>query len=145
THSRQWLTVFRNEDSETHNPISLNRIESGTARTSVDETHPVPTEGRAFFDVFEDADDTWHDTFFRCLEEKRRQNGYERRLSRIDGPTYWVDWEIRPWQTKTGEQRGLLLSVVDRSEEREAKRLRRQVDRRFDALLDTIGEGVLLM
>ncbi|MFB6274266.1 MAG: PAS domain S-box protein [Salinibacter sp.] len=145
THSQQWLHVFRNEARETHTPISLNRIESGAAHMSTSEDLPVPTNGHAFFELFEDAEETWRDAFRRSLEEKRRRNGYGRRLVRIDGPTYWVDWEVRPWQTKTGEKQGVLLSIIDRSEEQEAKSLRRQVDRRFDALVDTISEGVLLM
>jgi len=145
THSQQWLNVFRSEGPETRRPISLNRVESGRPQASAENDLPPPTAGHAFFALFEDPDDDWHDTFVRSLDEKGRRDGYGRRLSRADGPTYWVDWEVRPWQTKTGEQQGVLLSIVDRTAEQEAESLRRQVDRRFDALVDTISEGVLLM
>jgi len=145
THSRQWLAVFRNEDAETRKPIALDRIESRGADGSPEETLPAPTDQRGFFEVFDDLDNEWHETFAESLEEKGSRRGYERLLSQPDGPTYRVDWEVRPWQTKNGAERGVLLSVIDRTEERQAKSLRRQVDHRFDKLVGTISEGVLLM
>jgi len=145
THSRQWLAVFRNESAETRKPIALDRIESFGADGPPEEVLPSPTDQRGFFEVFDDPDDAWRDTFAQSLEEKGCRRGYEQVLSRPEGPTYRVDWEVRPWQTKNGAERGVLLSVIDRTEERQAKSLRRQVDHRFDKLVGTISEGVLLM
>ena len=145
THSRQWLEVFQNEGAEARKPIALDRVELEGEVSSPEEALPLPTDHRVFFDVFADPDDEWHDTFVQSLKDKSSRKGYGRVLSQSDGPTYRVDWEVRPWQTKNGAERGVLLSVVDRTEERQAKSLRRQVDRRFDALVDTISEGVLLM
>ena len=145
THSRQWLEVFQNKSTETRNPIALDQFEADGAEEPSDEVLPIPTAQRGFFDVFADPDDEWHSSFVRSLEQKESLNGYERILSQSDGPTYWVDWEVRPWQTKNGAERGILLFVVDRTEERQAESLRRQVDLRFDALVGTISEGVLLM
>jgi len=145
THSRQWLEVFRTESADTRNPIALDRIESTEGALSGGEAIPSPTNQRGFFEVFADPADEWRTTFLRSVEEKGSRRGYERKLSQPDGPTYWVDWEVRPWQTKNGAERGVLLSVIDRTEERQAKSLRRQVDHRFDKLVGTISEGVLLM
>ncbi|MEF8865522.1 MAG: PAS domain S-box protein [Salinibacter sp.] len=145
THSRAWLEVFRHEGDETHAPISLDRIESTGQAVPEREALPAPTDQRAFFEVFADPEDEWRAAFLRSLEEKGSLRGHERRLFQPDGPTYWVDWEVRPWQTKNGAEQGVLLSVVDRTEERQAKGLRRQVDHRFDKLVGTISEGVLLM
>jgi two-component system cell cycle sensor histidine kinase/response regulator CckA len=145
THSGQWLEVFRNENDETRSPIALDRVESSGVEAPPEEALPAPTDQRVFFDVFADPDDEWRGTFVESLEEKGSRKGYERTLSQPDGPTYRVDWEVRPWQTKNGAEQGVLLSVIDRTEERQAKSLRRQVDHRFDKLVATISEGVLLM
>jgi PAS domain S-box-containing protein len=145
THSRQWLEVFRNQSSDTESAISLNRIESTGVATPPQDALPPPTAQRIFFEVFADPDNEWCDTFVQSLKEKSGRNGHGRVLSQPDGPTYRVDWEVRPWQTKTGTEQGVLLSIIDRTEETQAKSLRRQVDRRFDALVGTISEGVLLM
>ena len=145
THSRKWLEVFRNESADTRNPIALDRIESAGKALSTDEAAPLPTAQRKFFEVFADPDDEWRATFCGSVEEKASRSGYERKLAQPDGPTYWVDWEVRPWQTKNGAESGVLLSVIDRTEERQAQSLRRQVDHRFDKLVGTISEGVLLM
>jgi PAS domain S-box-containing protein len=145
TYSRQWLEVFQNESAETRNPVALNRVESDGTVGAPEEVLSTPTDRRVFFDVFADPDDEWRDTFVRSLEEKESRKGCERMLSQPDGPIYWVDWEVRPWQASKGAERGVLLSVIDRTEERQAKSLRHQVDRRFDALVDTISEGILLM
>jgi PAS domain S-box-containing protein len=145
TYSRQWLEVFQNESAETRNPVALNRVESDGTVGAPEEALSTPADRRVFFDVFADPDDEWRDTFVRSLEEKESRKGCERMLSQPDGPSYWVDWEVRPWQASKGAERGVLLSVIDRTEERQAKSLRHQVDRRFDALVDTISEGILLM
>ena len=145
TYSRQWLEVFQNESAETRNPVALNRVESDGTVGAPEEVLSTPADRRVFFDVFADPDDEWRDTFVRSLEEKESRKGCERMLSQPDGPIYWVDWEVRPWQASKGAERGVLLSVIDRTEERQAKSLRHQVDRRFDALVDTISEGILLM
>ncbi|WP_263786177.1 hybrid sensor histidine kinase/response regulator [Salinibacter grassmerensis] len=145
THSRAWLEVFQNEGDETRNPIALDRIETSGHAAPAREALPAPTDQRTFFEVFADPDDEWRSAFLRSLEEKSSQRGHEQRLSQPDGPTYRMDWEVRPWQTKNGSERGVLLSVIDRTEERHAKGLRRQVDHRFDKLVGTISEGVLLM
>ncbi|WP_375802030.1 ATP-binding protein [Salinibacter sp.] len=143
-HSRRWLDVFQSESTEAQGPISLDQIESdGSASTM--QALQSPAERRLFFDVFDDPDDEWRTTFVQILDEKTMRRGHRRPLAQAEGPTYWVDWEVRPWQTKDNEERGVLLSVVDRTNERQAECMRRQVERRFDALVDTISEGVLLM
>lgn len=104
-------------------------------------------ESRSFFDIFADPEETWGDTFRACFEEGTTRRGYVRPLTRRDGTTYWVDWEVRPWWTKatTPSPEGLLVNLVDRTGQHRAEALRREVEQRFDALIDTISEGVLLM
>jgi len=98
-----------------------------------------------FFDVFSDEKSAWRDTFERCLDQSRRQRGNVRPLHMGEATTYWVDWEVRPWRAPEGDAAGLLLSVTDRTGQHRAETMRRQVEHRFDALIDTISEGVLLM
>jgi len=145
THSPQWLEVFQTDSDETRTPIALDRIGPTGMTAAPEKALPPPTAHRAFFEVFADPDGEWHDTFEQSLEAQERRRGYERVLTQPDGPTYRLDWEVRPWRTDDGSERGILLSVIDRTEERQAKNLRRQVDHRFDKLVGTISEGVLLM
>ena len=145
THSPHWLEVFQTRSAETRNPISLDQIGATGVAAPPEEALPPPTDQRRFFEVFADPDGAWEDTFAESMDARTRRSGYERVLTQPDGPTYRMDWEVRPWQTPDGTHRGVLLSVTDRTQERHAKNLRRQVDHRFDKLVGTISEGVLLM
>ena len=145
THSPHWLEVFQTRSAETRNPISLDQIGATGVAAPPEEALPPPTDQRRFFEVFADPDGAWEDTFAQSMDARTRRSGYERVLTQPDGPTYRMDWEVRPWQTPDGTHRGVLLSVTDRTQERHAKNLRRQVDHRFDKLVGTISEGVLLM
>jgi PAS domain S-box-containing protein len=102
-------------------------------------------ETPSFFDVFPDEDGTWRTTFERCLEQERQRRGHVRPLQLGEATTFWVDWEVRPWAGPEGDEQGLILYLTDRTREHRAETMRRQVERRFDALVETIGEGVLLM
>lgn len=100
----------------------------------------------SFFDLFPDADDTWRETFIACLDGPEARRGGVRPLTRTNGATWWVEWAVRPFHADTEENpSGLLLSLVDRTDQHRAKVMRRQVEQRFDALVDTISEGVILM
>ena len=105
------------------------------------------TEGASLFDLFVDPDGTWADTFSECLGDGTTRRGYVRPLTRPDGTTYWVDWEMRPWRARPDRDTpdGVLVSLADRTGQHRAEMTRRQVEQRFDALVDTIREGVLLM
>ena len=104
-------------------------------------------EGRSFFDIFVDADGDWADTFTDCLADGTTRRGYLRPLTRTTGATYWVDWEVRPWRSAPDAEgpEGLLVCLADRTGQHRAEVTRRQIEQRFDALVDTISEGVLLM
>jgi PAS domain S-box-containing protein len=104
-------------------------------------------ESVSFFEVFSDPEDVWADTFAECLSDGETRRGYVRPLTRPDGTSYWVDWEVRPWRTGTpdAEIGGVLVYLTDRTGQHRAEVTRRQVEQRFDALVDTISEGVLLM
>jgi PAS domain S-box-containing protein len=145
THSPHWLEVFQTRSAEPRNPISLDQIGATGVAAPPEEALPPPTDRRLFFEVFADPDGAWKETFAQSLRARERRSGFERVLTQPDGPTYRMDWEVRPWQTPDGTHRGVLLAVTDRTQERHAKNLRRQVDHRFDKLVGTISEGVLLM
>ena len=98
-----------------------------------------------FFDLFSDEDGSWRDTFETCLAQQRTRRGTVRPLPLEDGLTVWVEWEVRPWQEPEGDAGGLLVFLTDRTGKHRAETMRRQVERRFDTLVDTISEGVLLM
>lgn len=127
-HSERWTDVFA--------PEAL--VSDGAAEEA---------EAHSFFDLFTDPDEGWRDTFRTCIADKETRRGYVRPLTRTDGTTYWVDWEVRPWRTgdATGAIGGVLVYLTDRTGQHRAEVTRRQVEQRFDALIDTISEGVLLM
>jgi PAS domain S-box-containing protein len=105
-----------------------------------------PPAQHSFFDVFPDPDGTWAETFEACLADGETRRGYVRPLTRANGTTHWVDWEVRPWRTNGDvDPEGLLLYLTDRTGQHRAQVTRRQIEQRFDALIDTISEGVLLM
>jgi PAS domain S-box-containing protein len=124
-HSERWADLFETETSDLGGDGS-------------------PPESHSFFDLFVDPEGSWAETFARCLEESETKRGYVRPLTRIDGPTFWVDWEVRPWGMDD-EVSGVLLYLTDRTGQHRAQVTCRQVEQRFDALIDTISEGVLLM
>jgi len=100
----------------------------------------------SFFDLFADPEGAWADTFDRCLTDGDARRGYVRPLTRATGTTYWVDWEVQPWcRADDDDPEGVLLYLTDRTGQHRAEVARRQVEQRFDALVDTISEGVLLM
>jgi len=105
------------------------------------------SDDRSFFSTFADPDGTWADTFGECLADGTTRRGYVRPLTRTDGTTYWVDWEVRPWRSDPADTtpEGVLVCLADRTGQHRAEVARRQVEQRFDALVDTISEGVLLM
>ena len=130
-HSSRWADLFE-EDAVPH-------------ASSGDEEPHAPAH--TFSDLFADPEGTWRDTFARCLADGETRRGYVRPLTRAHGTTYWVDWEVRPWRRAATEDGadGVLLYLTDRTGQHRAQVTRRQVEQRFDALIDTISEGVLLM
>ena len=130
-HSSRWADLFE-EDAEPH-------ASAGDA-----EPH---TPAHSFSDLFADPEGTWRDTFAQCLADGETRRGYVRPLTRAHGTTYWVDWEVRPWRRDATQEAadGVLLYLTDRTGQHRAQVTRRQVEQRFDALVDTISEGVLLM
>ena len=112
---------------------------------AADEDVPDLFVGDSFFDLFDDPHGRWHDALAGCLHDGRVQHQHRVPLRMRDGGLYWVDWEARPWTAPDDSDGGALLYVVNRTEQHRAESTRRQVERRFDALVDTISEGVLLM
>ena len=133
-HSDRWAHLF----------------ETGGAESAGGDEAITPNgegEEASLFDLFADPDSAWADTFADCLDDGRTRRGYVRPLTRPDGTTYWVDWEMRPWRSAAAKEApdGVLVCLADRTGQHRAEVTRRQVEQRFDALIDTISEGVLLM
>ena len=110
-----------------------------------DETVSDPFVGDSFFDLFDDPHGRWRQALTACLDDGQAHHQHRVPLRMRDGGLYWVDWEARPWAAPDGTMGGVLLYVVNRTDQHRAESTRRQVERRFDALVDTISEGVLLM
>lgn len=133
-HSERWTDLFGS-------PTLDRSSDSGSPADGDD----IASSSVSFFEVFADPAEQWKDTFIDCLADGETRRGYVRSLTRSDGTTYWVDWEVRPWETEVGTAERLLLYLTDRTGQHRAQVARRRVEQRFDALIDTISEGVLLM
>jgi PAS domain S-box-containing protein len=133
-HSDRWAHLFETDGTEALGDGRQTGANGGEADVSL-------------FDLFADPDGTWADTFADCLDDGRTRRGYVRPLTRPNGTTYWVDWEMRPWRSAAADEApdGVLVCLADRTGQHRAEVTRRQVEQRFDALIDTISEGVLLM
>ncbi|MFO8099815.1 MAG: PAS domain-containing protein [Salinibacter sp.] len=99
----------------------------------------------SLFDLFEDPDGAWRNRLTAVLDEQEPRRGGVHPLTQPTGATSWVEWAARPWQAPDGSVRGVLLSLTDRTEHHQVESIRRQVEQRFDTLVDTVSEGVLLM
>lgn len=86
----------------------------------------------------------WPEIVQRSIQKEKEERDYDVRLVMPDGAAYWVDMSMRPWKSEDGE-RGVMLSVSERTEAHQATTMRRQIEDRFDILIETISEGVLLM
>ena len=132
-------------DGEGRGAIPLNDERGAAGGGNGAETPAVSLEDTpSFFDLVEDPDGAWRDSLSAGLEGEEAQ-GSMRPLTQPTGATYWVDWQLRPWRSADGSARGVLLALIDRSEHHQAEAVRRQVEERFDTLVDTVSEGVLLM
>jgi PAS domain S-box-containing protein len=144
--SDRWTHLFVNGAGNA--PPDLSREGALRVKDDPDPSGPEEApEGQSFFDFFADPDGEWEDTFDDCLAHGVTRRGYVRPLTRTDGTTHWVDWEVRPWRSDADREapEGLLVCLADRTGQHRAEVARRQVEQRFDALVGTISEGVLLM
>lgn len=76
--------------------------------------------GRGHFDIFSEVSDRWQTLLDRARSENREVVG-EEFVEWPDGTTDWVRWTMRPWEDKSGEAGGLVISCGVISEEK-AKR-----------------------
>ncbi|WP_022836381.1 PAS domain-containing sensor histidine kinase [Salisaeta longa] len=95
-------------------------------------------------ELVEDAAGHWQDVLDTTRREQVRQRGTDQRLKHVNGKEYWVDWTACPWHPPDGPT-GSVLILTDRTLARQAHAAREQMGSRFDALLNTVNEGVLLM
>lgn len=111
------------------------------ASTSVSENDDRDVD-TSFF-ARHDVDGNWRKVVRTCLDSEREVRDYDVPLRMPDGATYWIDFTARPWRAR--DSQGVMLHAVDRSNAHQAAVMRRQVEDRFDILIETISEGVLLM
>ena len=96
----------------------------------------------AFFDVIDDRDGRWRALLSSSRDENEPRRGVKQALRLHEEVVHRVDYEIRPWKGCDGY---LLVSLTDRTSEHQSDVMRRQVESRFDVVIDTISEGILLM
>jgi len=96
-----------------------------------------PDQPPGFFQLFAEQS-AWRERLERGLQGENGR-GTAALTRRTDHTERRVDWEMQPW--RAGDKNavaGVMLSLVDRSAQQQA-------EDRFQALADTVDEGVLLM
>ena len=91
--------------------------------------------GKEHYEVFSDISEDWKAIHKRCLEgaiEKREEDLFVR----SDGSMQWVQWEIHPWHTATGEIGGIIMFTEIITERKKAtERFKNQFDNAPDTIL----------
>lgn len=91
--------------------------------------------GKGHYEVFSDISEDWKAIHKRCLEgaiEKREEDLFVR----SDGSMQWVQWEIHPWHTATGEIGGIIMFTEIITERKKAtERFKNQFDNAPDTIL----------
>ncbi len=110
--------------------------------------------GASHYDIFPAA--AWEDVHRRCLGGDIERCA-EDLLTRADGSTEWIQWEIRPWHADTGQIGGIIvfteiITARKRAEENArqlaAERAARAADQRaateWQGTFDAIESGIIL-
>lgn len=110
--------------------------------------------GASHYDIFPAA--AWEEVHRRCLGGEVERCD-EDLLTRADGSTEWIQWEIRPWHADTGKIGGIIvfteiITARKRAEENArqlaAERAARAADQRaateWQGTFDAIESGIIL-
>jgi PAS domain S-box-containing protein len=97
--------------------------------------------GQSHYEVFPEIPAAWKETHRRCLTGQTEVHPGDK-LIRVDGTTYWLKREIRPWWDNQGRIGGLIISWEDITESKQAEErqqmLMREVLHRTKNLLAVI-------
>ena len=116
---------------------------NATLETSPD-ADPL-AQGASFLEALSHSQDRWADRLARSRNSGRPLTGSDERLEVSGCAARWVHWTLSPWHAPDDDAHGWLLFALDRTDTVRANRMRRDLEQRFDVLLDTIQEGTLLM
>ncbi|MEA5470773.1 PAS domain S-box protein [Spirulina sp. 06S082] len=64
--------------------------------------------GQSYYDTFPNLPSHWYNIHQQCLAGAI-ERGQAEPLQLSDGRTEWVEWEIKPWRTNTGDIGGVIL------------------------------------
>lgn len=78
--------------------------------------------GRSHYDVFPEIPESWKDIHRRCLAGATEKSE-EDSLSRTDGTTNHMRWEVKPWRDGYGMIGGLIIFSEDITERKRAEEL----------------------
>jgi len=149
--SEEWAFAFGSEADLDAMPRDLNQTDSIDLNEASGDSPNEKSQGfESFFEQYADSPGingrSWSGIVEQCIDDAREKRGYDVKLVLPDGAAYWIDVIMRPWTSERGDvQEGVLLNITERSEAHQATSMRRQIEDRFDILIETISEGVLLM
>lgn len=94
--------------------------------------------------------EVWRQRLDHTHRQRTALEGTADRLRILGYAPRWVDWTLRLWSAPApegtvSEPSGWVLIATDRTDAVRADQMRKDLEQRFDVLLDTIQEGTLLM
>ena len=99
--------------------------------------------GRSHYELFPEINETWKEIHRRCLAGAIERSDDDC-LVRTDGSVDWIRWEIRPWNTGTGEIGGIILFSENITERKLAEAASEREHRFSEALIDSLPGVVYL-
>jgi PAS domain S-box-containing protein len=104
--------------------------------------------GRSHYEVIPDGPEQWKEIHQRCLAGAIESSTGEL-FPRADGTVEWLQWEMRPWHTVTGETGGIIIfsqfitqrKIMEVALTESVRRERAQLENALDMICSIDSEG----
>lgn len=99
--------------------------------------------GRSHYELLPDMPEEWRQVHKRCLEGAS-EKCEESQLTRPDGSTDWIRWEVHPWHNTHGEVGGVIIFWELITERKEAEEKIRESEEWFRTLAELSPDTIVV-